>query len=82
MCHNSSACHVYIMWAEFGHCSCLYVPAVLNAVTTGNGTSTKNVLKWNREFGLSLVSSKPILYLDTFYCKFLLYVRKRRNGPV
>ena len=26
----------------------LYVPAVLNVVTTGNGTGTKNVLEWNR----------------------------------
>ena len=26
----------------------LYVPAVLYVVTTGNGTGTKNVLKWNR----------------------------------
>ena len=44
MCHNSSACHAYIMWAEFGHYHFLYVPAVLNIVTTGNGTGTKNVL--------------------------------------
>ena len=29
----------------------LYVPAVLNVVTTGNGTGTKNVLKWNRALG-------------------------------
>ena len=29
----------------------LYVPAVLNVVTTGNGTGTKNVLKWNRTLG-------------------------------
>ena len=36
------------MWAELGHCHFLYVPAVLNVVTTGNGTGTKNVLKWNR----------------------------------
>ena len=47
MCHNSSACHAYVMWGELGHCHFLYVPAVLNVVTTGNGTGTKNVLKWN-----------------------------------
>ena len=47
VCHNSSACHAYVMWAELGHCNFLYVPAVLNIVTNGNGTGTKNVLKWN-----------------------------------
>ena len=57
MCHNSSACHAYVMWAELGHCHFLYVPAVLNVVTTGNDTGTKNVLKWNMRLGLSLVSS-------------------------
>ena len=51
VCHNSSACHAYVMWAELGHCHFLYVPAVLNVVTNGNGTGTKNVLKWNRALG-------------------------------
>ena len=51
VCHNSSACHAYVMLAELGHCHFLYVPAVLNVVTTGNGTGTKNVLKWNRVLG-------------------------------
>ena len=50
------------MCAELGHCHVLYVPAVLNVVTTGNGTT------------LLLYKSKPILYLDMVYCKFLLYV--------
>ena len=62
------------------------MPAVSNVVTNGNGTGTKNVLKGTIRFGLSLVSSlqssqryfcsesKAILYLDTVYCKFLLYV--------
>ena len=45
VCHISSACHAYVMWAELVHCDFLYVPAVLNVVTTGNGTGTKNVLK-------------------------------------
>ena len=49
--HNSSTCHVYIMWAELGHYHFLYVPAFLNVVTTENGTGTKNVLKWNRALG-------------------------------
>ena len=86
ICHNISACHVYIMWAELGHSHFLYVPTVLNVVTNGNGTGTNNVLKETVRFGLSLVSillssrryycseSNTILYLDTVYCKFLLYV--------
>ena len=40
-----------------GHCHFLYVPTVLNIVTTGNGTSTKNVLKWNRTLWFDLVSA-------------------------
>ena len=54
MCHISSTCHAYVMWAELGHCHFLYVPAVLNVVTTGNGTGTKNVLKWNHALGFEL----------------------------
>ena len=62
------------------------MPVISNVVTNGNGTGTKNVLKGTVRFGLSLVSSllslqhyycsesMPILYLDTVYCKFLLYV--------
>ena len=58
MCHNSSACHAYVMWEELVHCHFLYVLAVLN-LTTRNGTGTKNVLKWNRalEFEFSIQSS-------------------------
>ena len=64
----------------------LYVPAISNVVTNGNCTGTKNVLKRTVRFDLSLVSSflssrhyycsesKTILYLDTVYCKILLYV--------
>ena len=51
MSHNSSACHAYVTWTELAHCHFLYVPAVLNVVTTGNGTGTKNVLKCNRALG-------------------------------
>ena len=58
-----SACHTYVMWAELDHCHFLYVPAVSNIVTTGNGTGTKNVLKWNHALGLSLVSSLLSLVL-------------------
>ena len=78
------------MWAELDHSHFLYVPAVSN-VTNGNGTGTKNVLKGTVRFGLGLVSSllssrryycsesKTILYLDTVYCKFLLYVSVEIN---
>ena len=46
------------MWVELGHSYFfLYVPAVSNVVTNGNGTGTKNVLKGTVRFGLSSVSS-------------------------
>ena len=63
VCHNSSACHAYVMWAELVHYHFLYVPAVLNVVTTGNGTDTKNVLKSNRSLGFefSLLSTALLL---------------------
>ena len=57
VCHISSACHIYVMWAELGHSHFLYVPTVSNVVTNGNGTGTKNVLKGTMRLGLSLVSS-------------------------
>ena len=75
------------MWVEFDQCHFLYVPAVVNVVTNGNGTGNKNVLKWNRALGYEFIiqssvysattvdKSKPILYLDTVYCKFFLYVK-------
>ena len=45
------------MWAKLGHSHFMYVPAVSNVVTNGNGTGTKNVLKGTVRLGLSLVSS-------------------------
>ena len=57
MCHISSACHAYVKWAELSHCHFLYVPAVLNIVTTGNGMGTKMFSNGTVCFGLSLVSS-------------------------
>ena len=39
------------MLVELGRCHFLKVPSVLNAVTTGKGAGTKNVLKWSREIG-------------------------------
>ena len=72
------------MWAELGHSHFLYVLAISKVqVTAGNGTGTKNVFKWSRALGFvfSIKStvyycskSKHILYLDTVYCKFLLFV--------
>ena len=44
MKHNSSACHVYVMWTELGHSHFLYVPGISNVVTNGNSTGTNNVL--------------------------------------
>ena len=60
MCHNSSACHTYVLWVELGRCHFLYVPAVLNVVTTGNGTGTKNVLKLNRALGFEFSIQSPV----------------------
>ena len=61
VCHNSSACHAYVMYAELVHCHFLYVPAVLNVVTTGNGTGTKNVLKWNRALGFEFSIQSSVI---------------------
>ena len=44
----------------------LYVPAVSNIVTNGNGTGTKNVLKGTVHIGLSLVSS--LVSSRRYYC--------------
>ena len=55
VCHNSSACCVYVMWAEVGHSHFLYVPAIYNVVTTGNGMGTKK--NGTMRFSLCLVSS-------------------------
>ena len=79
VCHNSSACHAYIMWVELGHCHFLYVPPVLNVVTNRNGTGTKNFLKWNRALGFefsiqsSVYGATTIVYvsveIDPFSCE-------------
>ena len=72
VCHNSSACHAYVMWAELGHCHFLYVSAVLNVVTTGNGIGTKNVLKWNRALGFEF-SIQSSVYGTTTVAKVSLF---------
>ena len=48
---NSSACYTYITWAELGRCHFLYVPAISNVVTTGNGEGTNNIFKLNHALG-------------------------------
>ena len=65
MCHISSAYHAYVMWAELGHCHFFCVPAILNVVTIGNGTGTKNVLKWNRVLGFEFSIQSSVYGADT-----------------
>ena len=72
MCHISSACHAYVKWAELVHCHFLYVPAVLNVVTTGNCMGTKNVLKWNRALGFEF-SFQSSVYGATIVAKVSLF---------
>ena len=72
VCHNSSACHAYVMWVELGHCHFLYMPAVLNVVTSGNGTGTKNVLKLNRALGFEF-SIQSSVYGATTVAKVSLF---------
>ena len=60
------------MWAELDHCHFLYMPAVLNVVTTGNDTGTKNVLKWNRALGFEF-STKSSVYNATIVAKVSLF---------
>ena len=72
VCHISSACHAYVIWDELGHCHFLYMPAVLNVVTTGNGTGTKNVLKWNRALGFEF-SNQSSVYGATTVAKVSLF---------
>ena len=72
MCHNSSACHAHVICAELGHCHFLYVPAVLNVVTTGNDTGTKNVLKRNYALGFDF-SIQSSIYGATTVVKVSLF---------
>ena len=50
----------------------LYVPAVSNVVTAGNGTGTKNVLKWNRALGFEF-SIQSSVYGATTVTKVRLF---------
>ena len=69
---NSSACHAHVMWAKFGHCHFLYVPAVSNIVTTGNSTGTKNVIKWKCALGFEF-SIQSSVYGATAIAKVSLF---------
>ena len=60
------------MWAELVYCHFLYVPAVLNVETTGNGTGTKNVLKWNCSLGFEC-SIQSSVYGATTVAKVSLF---------
>ena len=79
MCHNSSACHAYVMWVELSHYHFLYVPAVLNVVTTRNGTGTKTVLNGTVRLGLSLVSIQSSVYGATTVAKVSLFSTRTRS---
>ena len=51
----------------------IYMPAVLNVqVTNGNGTGTKNVLKWNRALGFEF-SIQSSVYGATTIAKVSLF---------
>ena len=64
------------MWAELGHCHFLYVPAVLNVITNGNGIGTKYVLKWNRALGFefSIQFSVVVRYIYLLIYLFIYMV--------
>ena len=63
--------YIYV-WRYVCHYHFLYMPAVLNVVTTGNGTGTKNVLKWNRALGFEF-SIQSSVYGATTVAKVSLF---------
>ena len=65
-----AACHAYVMWVELGYYFFLYVPAVLNVVTTGNGT------------GATTVAIVSLLFILTQSTVSFCTLCKRRNLPV
>ena len=60
------------MWAELGYSHFSYMPAVSNVVTNGNGSGTKNVLKWNRALGFEF-SIQSSVYGATTVAKVSLF---------
>ena len=76
---------MYIMWAEIDYSHFLYMPAVSNIVTNGNGMGTKNVLKGTMHLSLCLVSSLLCTALKVLPEYGLLYVFTlcmHRNRPI
>ena len=71
ICGAGNDCHVYVMWAELGHSHFLYVPAVSNIVTNGNGTGTKIVLR-NRALWF-VFSIQPSVYGAVTVAKITTY---------
>ena len=72
MCSKIVAHATYVMLAELGHCHILYVPAVLNVVTTGNSTGTNNVLIWNRALGFEYIIQSSV-YVATTVAKVSIF---------
>ena len=66
------------MWAELGHSHFLYVPAVANVVTNGNGAGTKNILKETVHLSLSLVIQSSV-YGATTVAKVSLFSTYTRS---
>ena len=63
----------YAMLAELGHCHFLYVPVVLNVVTTGNGTVTNNFVKYNHALGFEFCRIQYSVYGATTLAKVSLF---------
>ena len=60
------------MWAELSYRYFLYLPAVSNAVTTGNSAGTKNVLKRIRVLGFEF-SIQSSVYAATTVARISLF---------
>ena len=60
------------MWVELGHKHFLYVPAVSNVATTGNGTCNKKIFKWNLALGFEF-SIQSSVYGATTVAKVSLF---------
>ena len=67
------------MWVELGHCHFIYLPAVLNLVTTGNGMGIQMFLNGTVRLGLSLVSIQSSVYDATTVAKVSLFSTKTRS---
>ena len=50
----------------------LYVPAISNVVTTGNGMAAKNAFKWNRALGFVFIIQSSV-YGATTVAKVSLF---------